>query len=78
MLENDIFRVSSNSTLSSGNHVAHLKSLLLQNIIFTVEFLGSQQVAPKEKKRANVDFQRGINALSAKKREAVRSFPGSK
>jgi len=37
--------------------------------MFTVEFLGSQQVAPKEKKRVNVDLQRRIDALSVEKRE---------
>ena len=69
-LENEIFRVSSNCTLSSGNHVAHPGSLLLQNIIFTIELLGSQQIALKEKERANADLQKRVEALSAEKREA--------
>jgi len=49
--------------------VAHPGSLLLQNTIFTIELLGSQQVALKEKERANADLQRRIDALSVEKKE---------
>jgi len=69
-LDNEISRVSSNCALSSGNHVAHLKSLLLQNVVFTVRLLDSRQIALKETKRANVDLLRRVDALSAEKREA--------
>ena len=41
-LENDIFWVSSNYTLSSGIHVAYPESFLLQNVVLIVELLGSQ------------------------------------
>ena len=69
MLKNEIFQINSNCTLSSDNHVAYLKSFLLQNVVFTVEFLGSQQVALKEKERGNDDLQRRINALIDEKRD---------
>jgi len=42
--------------MSFGNHVAHPGSLLLQNVVFTIEFLGSLQVILKEKERANADL----------------------
>jgi len=42
----------------------------LQNIVFTVELLGSQQIALKENERANVDLLRKVSALSNEKREA--------
>ena len=42
----------------------------MQNVIFTVELLGSQQVVLKEKERANAGLLRKVNALSVEKREA--------
>ena len=42
----------------------------MQNIIFTIELLDSQQVVLKEKERANTDLLRKVDALSAEKREA--------
>jgi len=42
----------------------------LQNVVFTVELLGSQQVTLKEKERANADLLRRVDALSTKKGEA--------
>ena len=70
MLKNKIFQINSNCAFSSGNHVAHLRSLLLQNIVFTIEFMSSQQVTLKEKERDNADLQRRINTLSAEERQA--------
>ena len=66
-LENNIFWVSSNCTLSSCIHITQLK-FFLQNIVFIVELLGSQQVALKE--RANIDLLKRVDALSAEKKKA--------
>ena len=37
--------------------------------MFTVELLGSQQLALKEKEMTNIDLLRRVDALSAEKRE---------
>ena len=50
----------------------------MQNIVFTVELLGSQQIALKENERANVDLLRKVSALSNEKREADKNPAGSR
>ena len=70
MLENEILQVNSNRALSSSDYEIHLQLLLLQNIVSSIDLLGHQQAALKEKERANVDLQRRVDDLSAVKRKA--------
>ena len=77
-LENENFWVSSNCTLSSGIHATHPRSLLLQNVVFTTELLGSQQVTLKDKERANTDLLKRVDALSVEKRGRIRSSQNSR